>query len=93
MSAPSIGEALSGAGGVALTHERRRICLEALYELSGWADQLRCLVPLSADGNYAFVARGMACRIDVLAGVLMSGLADEAVPMAELQERLFGIQT
>lgn len=72
---------------ITLSHTRRRACLEAAWEIEALASLLP-KIDLTEEPAAALQLRGLAARLAQLAGVVMSGLDDAAVPDADLQRLL-----
>jgi len=71
---------------VTLNNDRKMVCLEAAWELEALAFVLPGLVPNVVDclGAHHSV-RGIASRVKELANVLMAGLGDIAVEVADIE--------
>ncbi len=72
--------------GVTVSKERRRLGLEACWELEASSETLRCMaqglaapsgMPTEDLLRLALVVRGMSFRMETLSGVLMSILDDD----------------
>ncbi len=65
-------------GCVCLSDARHRACLEAAWEIEALARLLPRVLGQGADTDTALQMRGLGARMAALAGVVMSGLDDEA---------------
>lgn len=72
---------------ITLSHTRQRACLEAAWEIEALASLLPKL-DLTEQPVAALQLRGVAARLAQLAGVVMSGLDDEAVQERDLYRQL-----
>lgn len=73
-------------GGVFMSTQRQRVCLEAAWELDAVARLLPGLVPCPEDDTTPHLAvRCIAGRFVRLASLLMSGLSDSCEKTARLE--------
>lgn len=74
-------------GAVTLDKERHSVCMDAAYELDAISSMLSGAVECSDEAAMAshLRVRCIAARVHALAGVLMSGLGDDAVRTEDLQ--------
>jgi hypothetical protein len=72
-----------------LSHVRKRIAMEAVWELDALATVLPTVVPhIEEDQGPHYAVRGIAARLKVLSQVLMSALDDDATHPDELARKL-----
>lgn len=71
------------------TDERKRVCLEASWELEALGKLLPAVLPNSVDVlSETMQVRCIAARLRTLASALMTALDDDMVPTAELAKTL-----
>jgi len=71
------------------TDERKRVCLEASWELEALGKLLPAVLPSSVDVlSETMQVRCIAARLRTLASALMTALDDDMVPTAELAKTL-----
>lgn len=84
------GDVIHGDGEpTILSYARKRIAMEALWELDTLASVLPSVVPhIDEDQGPHYAVRGIAGRLKVLSQVLMSALDDDASHPDELARKL-----
>lgn len=76
-------------GSTTMSYARKRIAMEAVWELDALASVLPTLVPhLEEDQAPHYAVRGIAGRLKVLADVLMSAVDDDVAQTDELARQL-----
>ena len=79
-------EANTERPGVTLSHARKLVCLEAVWEIDALARILPGLLPDDEEDNGRLAVRGVAGRLLRLAFVVMNGIDDEMQPTEKLEK-------